>query len=177
MVEPGARRTRSQCMADHILRCSLHLAVPRTRAFAFFADAENLARITPPELAFSIRTPLPIVLATGALIDYTIGLHGIPMRWRTRIQRWVPGEEFVDEQLRGPYAKWVHRHSFRDDGVGGTIIDDEVQYRLPFGALGDLVHPVVRAQLRRIFTYRGTAVRRLLGDTRSAPDGEQVQFS
>lgn len=164
-------------MADHILRCSLHLAVPRARAFAFFADAENLARITPPELAFSIRTPLPIVLKTGALIDYTIGLHGIPMRWRTRIQRWVPGEEFVDEQLRGPYAKWVHRHSFRDDGAGGTIIDDEVQYRLPLGVLGTLVHPIVRLQLRRIFAYRSSAVRRLLGDASPVLEIEQVYFA
>ena len=170
---PGVRSTR---MADHILRCSLHLAVPRARVFAFFADAENLARITPPELAFSIRTPLPIVLETGALIDYTIGLHGIPMRWRTRIQRWVPAEEFVDEQLRGPYARWVHRHSFRDDGAGGTIIDDEVQYRLPLGVLGTLVHPIVRVQLRRIFAYRSSAVRRLLGDLSPVSESEQVYF-
>lgn len=164
-------------MADHILRCSLHLAVPRARAFAFFADAENLARITPPELAFRIRTPLPIRMAEGTLIDYAIGLHGIPMRWRTLIKRWVPGEEFVDEQLRGPYAKWVHRHTFRDDGHGGTIIDDEVRYRLPFGLLGDLVHPIVRAQLRRIFAHRSSSVRHLLGDE-STPRGEEaVEFA
>lgn len=163
-------------MADHVLRCSLHLAVPRDRAFAFFADAENLARITPPELAFRIRTPLPIRMAEGTLIDYTIGLHGIPMRWRTLIKRWVPGEEFVDEQLRGPYARWVHRHTFRDDGHGGTIIDDEVEYRLPFGVLGTLVHPIVRAQLRRIFAHRSLSVRQLLGDPGEPSEGEVVRF-
>ena len=115
-------------------------------------------------------------MGEGTLIDYTIGLHGIPMRWRTLIKRWVPGEEFVDEQLRGPYAKWVHRHTFRDDGHGGTIIDDEVQYRLPFGLLGDLVHPIVRVQLRRIFAHRGSSVRGLLGDTRSPEASEEVRF-
>lgn len=164
-------------MTDHVLRCTLHLAVPRARAFAFFADAENLARITPPELAFRIRTPRPIALREGALIDYTIGLHGIPMNWRTRITRWIPNEEFTDEQLRGPYAKWVHCHRFRDDGQGGTIIDDEVLYRLPFGVIGNLVHPIVRMQLRRIFGYRSESVRRLLGDQASPSESEAVEFA
>ena len=163
-------------MPDHVLRCTLRLSLPRTRVFAFFADAENLARITPPELAFRIRTPLPITLREGALIDYTIGLRGIPMRWRTRINRWAPGVEFIDEQLRGPYALWIHRHSFRDDDAGGTIVEDEVQYRLPFGWLGDLAHPLVRLQLRRIFSYRTTKVRALLGDSSVPSADEAVRF-
>lgn len=147
----------------HLLRATLRVPQPRDQVFAFFASAENLALVTPPEMRFAIRTPLPIVMREGTLIDYTIGLHGIPMRWRTRISRWIPGEEFEDEQLRGPYAVWVHRHSFRDDGAGGTIIDDEVRYRLPFGVLGNLAHPLVRRQLARIFAYREQRVRELLG--------------
>ena len=130
--------------------------------FDFFSRAENLGLITPPEMRFTIVTPLPIAMREGALIDYRIGLHGIPMRWRTRITRWVPGVEFEDEQLRGPYAKWVHRHTFRDDGAGGTIVEDEVRYRLPFGVLGNLGHFLVRKQLARIFAYRTERVRELI---------------
>ncbi len=163
-------------MKDHVLRTTLHLAVPKDRVFAFFADATNLARITPPDVSFRIRTPLPITFQVGTLIDYSIGIHGVPMRWRTRIASWRPGEEFVDEQLRGPYARWVHRHTFRDDGAGGTVIDDEVQYCLPLGRLGNLAHPLVRRQLRHIFAYRTVVVQRLLGDGAGPATEELPRF-
>jgi ligand-binding SRPBCC domain-containing protein len=88
----------------------------------------------------------------------------------------VPGEEFEDEQLRGPYALWLHRHRFRDDGEGRTVIDDEVRYRLPFGFLGEIAHPIVRMQLRRIFSYRSSAVRRLLGVPEGSAADEAPRF-
>jgi ligand-binding SRPBCC domain-containing protein len=161
---------------DHVLRTRVELPLPRDEVFAFFADAANLGRITPPEVGFTIETPQPVLMREGTLIDYTIGLAGVPMRWRTRINRWSPGEEFQDEQLRGPYALWIHRHRFRDDGAGGTIIEDEVRYRLPFGVLGELVHPLVRLQLRRIFSYRALAVRKLFGVDTTPRADESPRF-
>src|SRR5512139_3419257 len=155
---------------DHFIRTRLVIPRPREEVFPFFAEAENLGRITPPELAFRIRTPLPIMMQPGALIDYTIGLHGIPMRWRTRISEWEPPHYFVDEQLRGPYALWVHRHTFTDH-PSGTLIADEVRYRMPLSPLGDLALPLVRRQLRRIFAYRQKAVRTLLAPGARALEG------
>ena len=151
----------------HRLTRSLWLPLSREEAFGFFAEAANLERITPPELHFHIVTPAPIVLAPGALIDYRLALFGIPLRWRTMITVWRPGERFVDEQIHGPYRMWVHTHVFSSEN-GGTRIDDEVRYRLPLGGLGEMAWPVVALQLRRIFSYRQRTVTRLLGGPATA---------
>jgi ligand-binding SRPBCC domain-containing protein len=143
----------------HTLYTSMSLPLPRDTVFAFFAEATNLQRITPPELGFAMVTPHPIHLREGICIEYRLYLFGIPFSWQSEIQRWHPPEEFVDVQRQGPYKRWVHTHRFREE-EGATIIEDEVQYALPYWPLGELVYPLVRLQLARIFRYRRQAIRR-----------------
>jgi ligand-binding SRPBCC domain-containing protein len=122
--------------------------------FDFFTDVRNLERITPSWMGFRILTPQPVVLGKGAVIEYSIRLAGVPVRWCTRIVDWEERRRFVDVQERGPYALWEHTHAFRDTGAG-VVMRDQVRYALPLGPLGALAHIVaVRFSLERIFDYR-----------------------
>jgi len=146
---------------EHGLTARTFIPRPRSEVFDFFATAENLERITPPELRFQIITPLPLRITAGAVIDYRIRLFGIPFHWKTLISRWDPDSSFVDEQVTGPYATWVHTHAFLD-APGGTLVTDEVRYRLPLFPLGEAAYPLVRLQLRRVFGYRTRRLSELL---------------
>ena len=143
------------------LETATSLPLPQDAVFAFFADADNLQRITPPELAFRILTPVPIDIGEGAIIDYRLRLFGVPFNWRTRIVEWHPDERFVDEQVSGPYNSWRHLHTFAGCEEG-TRMTDRIEYRLPLQPAGALALPLVRRQLDRIFRYRANAIRRSL---------------
>jgi len=142
---------------DHVLHTTLELPLPMEDVFPFFAEAGNLQRITPPELGFEILTPQPVAMRRGTLLEYRLSLFGVPFRWRTEIAAWDPPHGFIDVQLSGPYAVWEHTHAFAPTEAG-TLIDDQVRYRLPLSPLGDVAYPLVRRQLARIFAYRQRAV-------------------
>lgn len=135
---------------------------PVDTAFELFCDAANLEKLTPPELRFEIISPLPIEMKRGAQIEYRIRLFGVPFSWLTEITVWEPGVRFVDEQVAGPFRKWIHEHRFESVGDSSTRIRDEVAYTLPLEPVGRLAHPLVRSRLNRIFEFREREVRRVL---------------
>ena len=154
----------------HVLRRQQRLPGNPDAVFAFFADAHNLEAITPPWLSFRVTTPRPIEMRAGALIEYRLRLHGIPLRWLTRIETWEPGVRFVDTQLAGPYGLWHHTHGFEPDGHGGTLMRDVVRYALPFWPLGEVAGRLfVRRDLERIFDFRRDEVARRLAPGAAGP--------
>ena len=150
-------------MAEYILKRELTVDAPRDRVFEFFSNAANLERITPAELNFHITTPQPIEMREGALIGYDLSLYGFQLRWKTLISKWDPPNEFVDEQLSGPYKQWIHRHTFTEVSPSRTLIGDEVRYRLPVEPLGDLANFLVARQLNNIFDHRQKVVEEYFG--------------
>lgn len=149
-------------MAVHRLERRQYVARPLDEVFGFFAEAGNLERITPPWLGFRVLSPDPVQMGAGALIDYRLRLHGIPLGWTSQIELWEPARQFVDRAIRGPFSLWHHRHRFSASG-GGTIVSDEVHYAPPLGALGELADGLVVARdLDRIFGHRREAVARIL---------------
>jgi ligand-binding SRPBCC domain-containing protein len=141
-------------------RYDTEIDVPRDpeQVFAFFSQARNLEKLTPPWLRFEILTEDPIDMAPGTLIDYRIRWRGIPMRWRTEIEVWEPPHRFVDRQVRGPYRLWRHEHVFvaRD---GGTAVVDRVEYAPIGGALAQRL--IVARDVERIFSYRHAVLGRI----------------
>ena len=150
-------------MKVHVLERSQRLPRPPGEVFAFFADAHNLEAITPDWLRFRIVTPGLIAMEPGALIEYRLRLHGLPIRWLTRIEAWEPGRRFVDAQVKGPYRLWHHTHQFEPDGEGATVVRDTVRYALPLGPAGELARRAfVARDLDRIFDHRLASVSKVM---------------
>lgn len=130
--------------------------------FEFFSQAENLEELTPPWLNFKIVKKSSASVQKGSLIDYRLKIRGAPVRWQTLISDWEPGVRFTDEQIKGPYRRWHHVHSFIPVR-GGTLLRDEVTYRLPGGVVGStLLKSFVGKDVRAIFRYRQEKISELV---------------
>jgi NADH dehydrogenase len=145
-------------MTTHRLVASQTIDRPIEELFAFFSRPENLGRITPPAMGFE-QVSTELEMRTGLEIEHRVRpLLGVPLLWRSKIESYDPPRSFVDVQVRGPYRRWEHRHTFTPV-LGGTRIDDAVEYEMPLGPLGGIAHRlVVRDQLLDIFRHRARTI-------------------
>ena len=100
----------------------------------------------------------------GQIIHYKVyPFKGIATQWVTEITHVKQGEYFVDEQRFGPYSLWHHKHFIRPKGEG-VIMEDIIDYKLPMGFLGRLMHRlVVKNQLQQIFAFRTAKLDEIFG--------------
>ncbi len=137
---------------------------PLPEVFAFFSEAENLQEITPKWLHFQVLDVTPKPIQQDTMIRYRLRLHGLPLRWTSRITDWNPPHSFTDVQVSGPYTLWEHHHKFIAEGENETRIVDDVQYALPLGPLGKLAHWIkVRTDVEEIFAFRKRSIQQRFG--------------
>jgi ligand-binding SRPBCC domain-containing protein len=148
----------------HHLMSVKKLPVSLQETWKFFSDANNLLTITPPFLNLKVTNEVfGDEVYPGQIIAYKVKpLAGIGVSWVTEITHLEKEKMFVDEQRKGPYKLWHHQHHFKSI-EGGTEMTDIVHYRLPFGFIGNIAHPIVKKKLVEIFTYRFNKINELFG--------------
>jgi hypothetical protein len=151
------RRTRIDASAEEV--------------FAWHARPGALQRLTPP------WEPVEVVSEEGGLrngAEVTLRVHAGPVavRWVARISDCVPGRQFRDTQVRGPFAFWQHTHCMQPDGPAACTLEDRIVYALPFGPLGRWIGGrLVRRKLDRLFEYRHLVTAESVKEwTKRAPD-------
>jgi len=140
----------------HQFKAEQILPISKEKAWDFFSSPKNLSLITPPEMDFKIISELiGDDIFEGMKIDYTVRpILGIAVHWQTEICEVNNQNYFVDKQSKGPYNIWEHRHTFTEVN-GGILMQDVVNYKLPFGIVGRILNTiVVKRKINIIFEYR-----------------------
>jgi ligand-binding SRPBCC domain-containing protein len=152
-------------MKIYSLRTIQKLPLSLDKAWEFLSSPGNLKTITPDYMGFNIISGADRPMYQGQIIQYIVTpLAGIKTKWVTEITHVKDKEYFVDEQRFGPYALWHHKH-FLKEIQGGVEMEDIVDYKLPFGIFGQMVHPIlVKPKLKEIFNYRQKKLVELFGE-------------
>jgi ligand-binding SRPBCC domain-containing protein len=153
-------------MVDHILEQRLLIAGGRAEVFALVADPRQASRLLPPWLRVRLLRGPAGPPGAGTVLDYRVTCLGVPFAWRAFVREFDPPFRFLDVQLRGPFARWEHRHRFLTAGEG-TLMEDRLVYRLPLGLAGRAAHAVALGHLMRAaWRYRTRRIGELVGPVR-----------
>ncbi|MFL1011513.1 SRPBCC family protein [Flavisericum labens] len=141
-----------------------NLPISVGEAWDFLSDPKNLKTITPDYMGFNILSGADRPMFAGQIIQYIVTpVLGIKTKWVTEITHSIHQKYFVDEQRFGPYNLWHHKHFIREIN-GGVEMEDIIDYKLPFGLIGQMAHPIlVKPKLEEIFNYRKQKLEELFG--------------
>ncbi len=145
--------------------------ISKQKAWEFLSNPANLKVITPDHMGFHILSGADRPMFSGQIIQYKVTpFPGYTTKWVTEITHVKEGDYFVDEQRFGPYALWHHKHFIKDID-GGIEMEDIIDYKIPFGLLGQLAHPIiVKKQLKQIFSYREQKLTERFGKLEAIPN-------
>ncbi|WP_136483008.1 SRPBCC family protein [Cognatitamlana onchidii] len=151
-------------MKIYTLHKKQKLPISMDEAWDFLSDPKNLKTITPDYMGFNILSGADRAMFAGQIIQYIVTpVLGIKTKWVTEITHCIDKSYFVDEQRFGPYALWHHKH-FIKPIKNGVEMEDIIDYKIPFGFLGQLAHPIlVKPKLEEIFNYRTKKLEDIFG--------------
>ncbi len=151
-------------MKIYTLHKKQKLPISLDQAWEFLCNPANLSKLTPPEMNMKIISGADRPMYAGQVLQYSVTpLPGFKTKWVSEITHYEDKKYFVDLQLYGPYAFWHHKH-FVHEIEGGVEMEDVIDYKVPFGFLGRLVHPIlVKPKLESIFNYRKEQLEQLFG--------------
>lgn len=136
------------------------VAATREKVAQFHRSRQSLVDITPPPIIVRIQSA-PEVLSSGDEMRFTLWLGPFPIRWHAAIEA-VSEAGFADRQLQGPFAHWVHRHTFSESEDGLTTVRDEIEYAFKRHLVWSAVGRLFVFGLPVLFAYRAWKTRRLL---------------
>jgi uncharacterized protein (TIGR01777 family) len=121
--------------------------------FAWHALPGAFERLSPPWQKIEVQQPAPLDNGSQARLRLKKGPFWFS--WLAEHRDVLPGRGFTDEQVSGPFARWVHRHEFEPAAAGGSLLRDRIDYTLPGGAMGRLfADRSVARDLESTFAYR-----------------------
>ena len=134
--------------------------IPRSAedVYQWHAAKNALNRLIPPWQKVTVVTHDGIDEGRIALLR----LHMGPLRiiWQALHVDVIPGRQFRDVQLSGPFKSWRHTHRMTPTGSESCLLEDEVQCELPGGRLLNvLARPFLRRMLKKLFDYRHAVTR------------------
>jgi uncharacterized protein len=154
-------------LVPHLEQMKTEIFIRRSRleasaaaVYAWHAAPGALERLTPPgEHAKVIEQTGRI--ERGARVVLQIGRWPFRQRWVAEHGDFEVGRYFSDVQVSGPFAYWKHTHTFEPDGPSACILEDRVEYALPFGFFGRWFGGwYVRRRLAKLFEYRHSVTAR-----------------
>ncbi|MGN9779900.1 SRPBCC family protein [Nonomuraea sp. ZG12] len=132
-----------------------HVLAPPERVFAesLSVEAHTASMSASGERAVAGVTSGRLTL--GDQVTWQARHFGVTWRLTSVISACVPPASFVDEQVAGPFRRWWHEHRFEDDGDGGTLMRDVIDFAAPAGPLGRMAEALVlRRHMTRLILRR-----------------------
>ena len=132
------------------------IAAPVEDVFQWHARPGALERLSPPwDPLQVIEKGSGIEVGTRVQMKIKAGPLPVKIRWLAEHTRYEQNRMFQDRQVKGPFKRWVHTHTFTPNQQGGTLLDDHIDFRLPLHPLGNLLGGrTILKKLKRIFQYR-----------------------